>query len=38
MKIEKLLKTQYDDRARVHTNPGNPIKQLTLALITIVVR
>lgn len=28
MKIEKLFKTQYDDRARVHTNPGNPIKQL----------
>lgn len=28
MKIEKLFKTQYDDRARVHANPGNPIKQI----------
>lgn len=28
MMIEKLFKTQFDDRARVHTNPGNPIKQL----------
>lgn len=28
MKTEKLLNTQYDDRARVYTNPGNPIKQL----------
>ncbi len=28
MKIDKLFKTQYDERSRVHANPGNPIKQL----------
>lgn len=28
MKIDKIFKTQYDDRVRVPANPGNPIKQL----------